>query len=58
MIRQMVEEWKNADLTPRIASGSQCSDQRPMVINEAIGWRLQEPSENNIAPVVDCAPFR
>ena len=58
MIRQMVEEWENADLTPRIASGSHYRDQRPMVINEAIGWRLQEPSEDNIAPVVDCAPFR
>ena len=54
----MVEEWKNADLTPRIASGSQCSDQRPTVIGETIGWRLQEHSEDNIAPVVECAPFR
>ena len=45
---------ENADLTPRIASGSQCSDQRPMVIGETIGWRLQEPSEDNIVNVVGC----
>ena len=41
----------NADLTPRIASGSQRSDQRPMVIGETIGWRIGD-SEENIAPVV------
>ena len=52
MTFQKVKKWKNADLTPRIASGSQCSDQRPMVIGETIGWRQQEPSEDNIAPVV------
>ena len=43
---------QRAALTPRIASGSQCSDQRPMVIGETIGSRLQETSEDNIAPVV------
>ena len=54
MTFQKVEKWKNADLTPRIASGSQCSDQRPAVIGETIGWRLQEPSADNIVDVVGC----
>ena len=43
----------NADLTPRIASGSQCSDQRPTVIGETVGWRLQEPSEDTITQGTD-----
>ena len=43
----------DADLTPRIASGSQCSDQRSTVIGETVGWRLQEPSEDTITQGTD-----
>ena len=58
MTFQKVEKWKNADLNPRIASGSQCSDERPTVNGETIEWRVQEPSEYNIATVVGFAPLR